>query len=229
MIDHEKIESTLGVTFTDRSLLETAFTHRSYLNEHQDYPNPSNERLEFLGDAVLQVLTSEHLYHHYQDPEGLLTNYRASLVRTESLAETAQELGYGEFLLLSQGEDASGGRESAYILANTFEAVLGAVYLETDLETCRQFLEKTLFPKIETIIAENRYRDSKSLLQEATQEKFGITPVYQVIKEWGPDHNKHFQVGVHLENKLAATGEGNSKQRAEQMAAQGALEKLEDK
>lgn len=227
MIDYKKIEETLAIKFSDQSLIETAFTHRSYLNEHRGYKNPSNERLEFLGDAVLQLLTSEFLYNNYaQSQEGELTSYRAALVRTESLAESATQLNFGEYLLLSQGEDASGGRESSHILANTFEAVLGAIYLETDLVTCRKFLEKALFIKIDSIIAAKMFKDKKSFLQEITQEKYDQTPIYNVTEEWGPDHNKHFKVGVFLGKELLGVGEGSSKQRAEQEAAGAGLEKI---
>ena len=227
-MNYKDIEKILQIKFEDQSLIETAFTHRSYLNEHRSYTNPSNERLEFLGDAVLQLLASEFLYDNYsQSQEGELTSYRAALVRTESLAESAATLGFGEHLLLSQGEDASGGREGPHILANTFESVLGAIYLETDLETCRSFLERTLFPKIEGIIETKTFKDHKSLLQEVTQEKYGQTPTYKVTEEQGPDHSKHFKIGVYLGKEQLGVGEGSSKQRAEQDAATTALEKIE--
>jgi len=208
-------------------LLQTAFTHRSYLNEHRSYKNPSNERLEFLGDAILQFLISEFLYSQYpEEQEGVLTSYRAATVCTPSLAAESQRLGYGEKLLLSKGEEASGGRTKEYILANTFEAVLGAMYLENlDINLCREYLTKELFYKITDIVAEKSYKDFKSQFQEIAQEKHGATPLYKVLKEWGPDHDKRFLVGVYLGKEQIAEGVGNSKQRAEQEAARLGLEK----
>jgi len=208
-------------------LLQTAFTHRSYLNEHKSYKNPSNERLEFLGDAILQFLISEFLYEQYpEEQEGVLTSYRAATVCTPSLAAESQRLGYGEKLLLSKGEEASGGRTKEYILANTFEAVLGAMYLENlDINLCREYLTKELFYKITDIVAEKSYKDFKSQFQEIAQEKHGATPLYKVLKEWGPDHDKRFLVGVYLGKEQIAEGVGNSKQRAEQEAARLGLEK----
>jgi len=228
MFNKEKIEGILGTTIKKNQLFETAFTHRSYLNEHLEYTNPSNERLEFLGDAVLQLLSSEYLYNSFpQETEGDLTNYRSAIVNTSSLANEAKRLGYGDLLLLSIGEEVSGGREREYILANTFEAVLGAVYLEKDLNFCRKFIKKELFYKIDEIVQNHLYRDSKSKFQELAQEKFGITPTYKVLDSWGPDHNKIFKIGVFLDNKQYGNGEGNSKQKAEQNAAVEALDMLE--
>ncbi|MDP2873895.1 MAG: ribonuclease III [bacterium] len=228
-MDQKDLEKTLGVKFKKDSLLQTSLTHRSYLNEHHDYPNPSNERLEFLGDAVLQFLTSEFLYKNYPDqPEGNLTNFRAAVVCTTSLAEESRRLGYGKHLLLSHGEEASGGSEREYILANTFEAVLGAIYMNSGISHCRTFLKKELFYKIEAIVDKESYKDNKSRFQELAQEKVGVTPVYKVLEEWGPDHAKHFRLGVYLEEKLVGQGEGISKQRAEQEAANNALDTWEE-
>ena len=197
--DFVKTKQILGDDLSDENLFKTAFTHRSYLNEHHEYTNPSNERLEFLGDAVLQLLSSEFLYKTYTEaPEGDLTNYRSSVVCTSSLAREAKRMGYGSLLLLSNGEEATGGRDREYILANTFEAVLGALYLDRGLEKCRQFLEKELFFKISDIVTGNVYRDAKSQFQEMAQDKFGVTPVYQVIDSWGPDHEKTFKMGVFI-------------------------------
>ncbi len=224
-MDTKKIEKIISLEFKDQTLITTAFTHRSYLNEHQENKNPSNERLEFLGDAVLQFLSSEFLYNSYPTfPEGNLTNIRAALVCTPSLAEESKKLGFGEFLLLSNGEEASGGRNREYILANTFEAVLGAVYLEHDVEKCRSYLEKNLFYKVSSIVDNNKYKDYKSNLQELSQAKFSQTPIYKVMEEQGPDHDKVFKVGIFILEKLYGTGKGSSKQRAEQAAAKNALD-----
>ncbi len=221
------LEKSLAIKFKDRELLQTAFTHRSYLNEHDDYPHPSNERLEFLGDAVLQLLTSEYLYqHHRREPEGVLTNYRSALVCTRSLAKEAKRLEFGDYLLLSKGEEQTGGRNRGYILANTFEALLGATYLDQDLPACRKFLERELFPKLEKIVADELYKDFKSNFQELGQEKFGVTPTYRVLKEWGLDHDKTFEVGVYLGRTSYGKGQGSSKQRAEQEAARAGLAKI---
>jgi ribonuclease-3 len=226
-MDFEKLETLLGVKFTNYELVKTAFTHRSYLNEHHDYKNPSNERLEFLGDAVLQFLSSEYLYQTYpSQPEGTLTNYRAALVCTTSLAEESRRIGYGEYLYLSNGEEASGGRGREYILANTFEAVLGLLYLEFGIETCREYLAKNLFYKVQGIVDQHKYKDFKSAFQEAAQAKFGVTPTYRVMEDWGPDHNKTFKVGVFVHDKQLGVGEGSSKQRAEQSAAKNGLDNV---
>ena len=226
--DFAKTKQILGKDLSDENLFKTAFTHRSYLNEHHEYTNPSNERLEFLGDAVLQLLSSEFLYNAYPEaPEGELTNYRSSIVCTSSLAEEAKRMDYGSLLLLSNGEEATGGREREYILANTFEAVLGALYLDKNLEKCRQFLEKELFPKVSDIVDSNIFKDSKSQFQEMAQDKFGATPVYQVIDSWGPDHEKTFKMGVFIGKENWGIGEGKSKQRAEQAAAESGLKRME--
>ena len=225
--DLTQLETVLGTKITDIGLFETAFTHRSYLNEHTEYKNPSNERLEFLGDAVLQLLSSEFLYMKYpQSPEGDLTNFRASIVCTPSLAEEAKKLGYGSFLYLSKGEEATGGRNREYILANTFEAVLGALFLEKGLDFCRNFVQEKLLYKVDSIVKAEAFKDAKSKYQEAAQEKFGVTPRYDVIESWGMDHDKTFKVGVYLNDNLKGVGEGKSKQRAEQNAAVDALDKL---
>ncbi len=225
--DLEKLKETLKTKVSDNELFITAFTHRSYLNEHPEYKGQSNERLEFLGDAVLQLLSSEHLYDKYPaQPEGVLTNYRSAIVCTSSIAVEAKRLGFGNFLFLSNGEDSTGGREREYILANTFEAVLGALYLEMGLESCREFTMNELFYKVDVIVENEDYKDAKSKFQESAQEKLGLTPVYQVIEAWGPDHEKMFKVGVYLGKDLWGSGEGRSKQKAEQQAANEALEKI---
>ena len=226
-LDIKKLSKTLKIKIKNENLYEIAFTHRSYLNEHPNYENPSNERLEFLGDAVLQLISSEYLFDTYKNsPEGDLTNYRAAIVCTTSLAAEAGRLGFGEFLFLSNGEEATGGREREYILANTFEAVLGAIYLENGLEKCKKFVEKELLYKIEDIIKNETYKDAKSKFQEMAQEKFSVTPNYKVEDSWGQDHKKTFKIAVYLEKDKYGEGEGKSKQRAEQKAANNAIDKL---
>lgn len=223
----EEVEKTLKITIENEELFKTAFTHRSYLNEHPTYTNPSNERLEFLGDAVLQLLSSEFLYEKYpQSSEGELTNYRSSIVCTPSLAEEAKRLEYGEYLLLSNGEEATGGRNREYILANTFEAVLGALYTEKGIEYCREFVRKELLYKIDDIVQKQTYKDAKSRFQEIAQEKFGITPHYVVVESWGADHEKTFKIAVYLNKEEYGIGEGKSKQKAEQQAALDGLAKM---
>ncbi|HLD51182.1 ribonuclease III [candidate division WWE3 bacterium RIFOXYC1_FULL_40_10] len=226
--DLEKASQILGTNLKNTELFTTAFTHRSYLNEHPSYENTSNERLEFLGDAVLQLLSSEYLFNNYPNrDEGDLTNYRSSIVCTSSLGAEAKRLGYGGLLLMSNGEEATGGRDREYILANTFEAVLGALFIEKGIEDCRNFVTKELFYKIAEIIDNQDYKDSKSSFQEIAQEKFSVTPAYKVLDSWGPDHEKQFRVGVYLNDKEWGIGEGKSKQKAEQAAATAALEKIE--
>lgn len=226
--EKDKFEKILNTKIKNNQLFITAFTHRSYLNEHLDYKNPSNERLEFLGDSVLQLLSSEFLFNHFPEaPEGDLTNYRAAIVCTTSLAEESKRLEYGQFLLLSNGEETTGGRNREYILANTFEAVLGAIFLEKDLDFCRKFVAKELLYKIDDIIEKQAYKDAKSKFQETAQEKYSFTPEYKVLESWGLDHEKTFKIGVYLDNKLRGTGEGKSKQKAEQQAALEALDNLD--
>ncbi|MFH1295150.1 MAG: ribonuclease III [bacterium] len=217
----------LGTEIKDQKLFETAFTHRSYLNEHQNGQLVSNERLEFLGDAVLQLLSSEYLYHKFPAaPEGELTNYRSAIVCTPSLAAESGRLDYGRFLLLSKGEEATGGREREYILANTFEAVLGALYLQNGLEFCRQFVAKELFYKVDELIKEEKYKDAKSKFQELAQDKLNFTPEYSLIDSWGLDHDKTFKVQVKVGGRVYGEGVGKSKQRAEMEAAANGLDKL---
>jgi len=231
-MDFNELEKTLEITISkeNKDLFVRAFTHRSYLNEIKESKIRSNERLEFLGDAVLQFLSSEYLFKKYNErEEGDLTAFRASIVNTNSLAQESSRLNYGKFLLLSKGEEQTGGRERPYILANTFESVIGAIYLSTDIGTVRNFLNKNLFYKIDTIVQKGEYRDKKSLFQEKAQELKGVTPVYKVVKEWGPDHDKKFEVGVYLDKDCIATGKGRSKQKAESDAAKKALNIIEVK
>lgn len=222
----DKLQQKLNLRFTNKALLMNAFVHRSYLNEIKRKDLSSNERLEFLGDACLELIVSEHLYQNYpQEPEGVLTNYRAALVNTSSLAETARQLDLGRYLLLSKGEEEGGGRESEHLLANTFEALIGALYLDQGYRTTQEFVKKHLLPKLPEIIRTGAYRDAKSVFQEIAQEKTSITPHYQVLEEWGPDHDKNFRVGVFLGRKKIAEGTGSSKQKAEISAAENALKK----
>lgn len=224
-INLEKIEQKLGLQFKDQRLLQTAFVHRSYLNERPGFDLPSNERLEFLGDAVLQLTVSEHLYQNFpNEPEGELTNYRASIVNAKTLSEVSAKLSLGEFLLLSRGEEASGGRRRPYLLANTFEALLGVIYLDLGLAAAQRFVGQHILPLLGTIIKEERYKDYKSKLQELAQEKLSITPIYKVLEEEGPDHAKHFRVGVFVNDRQVGIGDGSSKQVAEQEAARLAFD-----
>ena len=222
----DALQETIGIRFKDRELLTRAFIHRSYLNEAK-HLNISNERLEFLGDAVLSFLTSEYLYKTYPDfPEGTLTNIRSSLVKTQTLAAVAKTLKLGELLLLSHGEEASGGRDNVSLLADAFEALLGAIYLDTDEETARGFLTRFLFPQASEIVKTKAYVDYKSLFQEIIQQKSRVSPTYVVIKSEGPDHAKTFWVSATVGGITMGEGKGKSKQEAEQAAAASALEKL---
>ena len=227
MIDLAELAKTLQTAIQDHSLFETAFTHRSYLNEHHAVNTNSNERLEFLGDAVLQLLSSDYLFTNFPNsPEGELTNYRSAIVCTPSLAQESQRLDYGKFLLLSRGEESTGGRTREYILANTFEAVLGALYLQNGLDFCREFVKRELLYKIDDIVKEEKYKDAKSKFQELAQEKLGITPEYELVSSWGLDHEKTFKIAAKVGGKTYGEGTGKSKQKAEMEAAAEALNKL---
>ncbi|MBI3577591.1 ribonuclease III [Candidatus Gottesmanbacteria bacterium] len=221
----DDLQKTIGSTFKKEALLKAAFIHRSYLNEERSIKE-SNERLEFLGDAVLSFLTSEFLYKAYPDyPEGTLTNIRSSLVKTKSLADLASKLGLGELLFLSRGEEDSGGRQNTSLLADTFEALLGALYLDQGIETARKYLATFLFPNTAEIVEKKAYIDYKSLLQEIIQEQTKISPTYRVVKSEGPDHAKTFWIEAMMGEKTLGGGMGKSKQEAEQAAASDALEK----
>ena len=213
----------VGCIFKNKTLLKQAFTHRSYLNEHKGF-GEHNERLEFLGDAVLEVIVSEFLFHKYPDkPEGELTAYRAALVNTISISEAAQELGMNDFLLLSKGEAKDKGRARQYILDNTYEAFIGALYLDQGHDAAARFIADTLVAKAEAMVSKGLWMDAKSTFQEMSQEKFGTTPHYELTAETGPDHDKHFTSAVFIGDREIARGEGKSKQEAEQAAAQKAL------
>ncbi len=223
--DFAKFEQIAGITFKNKELLRRAFTHRSYLNENRGCESCHNERLEFLGDAVLELLVTEYLFEKYPDStEGDLTAYRASLVNAITLAEAAQKINVNDFLLLSKGETKDTGKARQYILANTMEAIIGAIYLDQGYDGARYFVSQNLFHLIDKIIAEKSWIDAKSQFQEKAQEVEGETPQYKSLKEEGPDHDKRFTVGVYLAEKLIAEGEGMSKQEAEQVAARKALE-----
>lgn len=225
MKEFSKLEENLGLKFKNKDLLIQAFVHRSYLNENPDFYLPNNERLEFLGDAVLELAITAELYRQYpKKAEGELTNWRASLVNAKILSKIAKDLGLNEFLLLSKGEQKEDGKARQYILANAIEAFIGAIYLDQGYEVAEEFINKNITVRLSEIIEKGLFKDTKSRFQEEAQERSGITPNYRVLEEWGPDHAKHFVVGVFLKDELAAKGEGSSKQEAEARAAKNALE-----
>lgn len=225
MVDLSAFEKITNIIFTDKKLLEQAFIHRSYINESNGSKLSHNERLEFLGDAVLELIVTDYLYNKYPDrDEGELTAYRSALVNAVIIGEVAQEIGMNDYLLLSKGEAKDAGRARNYILANTYEAYVGAVYIDQGYNVARDFIAKTLFGKIDTIVAKKLWRDAKSLVQEKSQEYLSVTPVYKVVSESGPDHDKHFTIAVFFGDEEVAHGKGKSKQEAEQAAARQALE-----
>lgn len=222
--DFEKLEEKLNIKFKNKDLLTQAFCHRSYLNENPNFSLGHNERLEFLGDAVLELVITEYLYQKYpKNAEGDLTNWRAALVNTKMLSKIAERLGFNAFLLLSQGEEKETGKARQYILANTLEAFLGAFYLDQGYKKPQEFINKHITAELSEIIAKGLYKDSKSRFQEEAQEREGITPTYTVLREWGPDHAKNFVIGVFLNKELISQGEGLSKQEGEEAAAAKAL------
>ena len=226
--DFSKLEKKLGIDFKDKNLLAQAFCHRSYLNENPGCDLENNERLEFLGDAVLELVITEYLYQKYpKKSEGELTNWRAALVNAKMLAEVAKNLDFNDFIMLSHGEAKELGKARQYILANTFEAFTGALYLDLGYKICQDFIAKHLIKELPEIIEKGLFKDAKSNFQEEAQEIKGITPIYKVLEEWGPDHEKHFIIGVFLDNELAGKGEGSSKQEAELEAAKDALKDKE--
>ncbi len=227
MPDFQAFADKLALPFSNLDLLIEALTHRSYVNEHKTPSGKHNERLEFLGDAVLELAVTHFLFNKFPArPEGDLTAYRASLVNTVSLAEAAAAIGINDYLLLSKGESRDTGRARENILANTFEAIIGALYLDQGYAAAEEFIAKNLYGKIDEVIAARAYQDAKSKLQEAAQEKRSITPHYKTILETGPDHERTFTVGVFIGPDKIAEGEGKSKQEAEQFAAQNALDSL---
>ncbi len=223
--DFPKLEKELNLSFKNKDLLIQAFCHRSYINENPDFYLSHNERLEFLGDAVLELITTEYLFLKYPDkPEGEMTGWRASLVNSGILSDAAKEMNFEDFLLLSSGEEKEKGKARKYILSDTFEAFIGALYLDRGYEVTKRFLEKDLIEKkLPEIIEKKLFKDPKSLFQEKSQEIVNITPSYQVLEETGPDHMKHFIVGAFLDKELIAQGEGSSKHEAELKAAEEAL------
>jgi ribonuclease-3 len=216
-------KDTLGVEFHDIQLLITAFTHRSYLNEHKKTVSAHNERLEFLGDAVLELVVTEFLYGNYEDPEGILTNWRSALVRTESIGAAADRLGYAALLRLSRGEKRGSDRARLQILANAYEAVLGALYLDQGYDVAKRYIHDTLLTTFDEILKTGSWMDPKSHLQELAQSSENATPAYRVLEEDGPDHEKNFTVGVFVDGQLRGKGAGPSKQAAQVAAAAAAL------
>jgi ribonuclease-3 len=216
-------ENKLNLKFKNLDYLISAFTHRSYLNEHRQIKLDHNERLEFLGDAVLELVVTEFLYTTYSEPEGILTNWRSSLVRTESIAAAAHKLGFEEYLRLSKGEARGTDRARTQILANSFEAVIGAIYLDQGYEKSRKFIEDNIISTFDEILKTGAWLDPKSRLQELAQSNETQTPQYRILKEEGPDHDKTFKVGVYVNGELRGDGDGPSKQEAQQQAAQQAL------
>lgn len=222
----EKLAEKIGVKFNNLDLLQQAMTHRSYLNEHKDYKLDHNERLEFLGDAVLELVITEFLYNNYPNPEGDLTNWRASLVNGEMLAKISSKIGAEEFLMMSRGEAKDTGKARQYLLANAFEAITGAIYLdqkEKGYNAAKEFILKNVVVELPAIIESKSYMDPKSRFQEEAQERVSVTPSYKVMQESGPDHAREFVVGVYLGEELVAKGEGLSKQEAQRNAAAAGL------
>lgn len=224
MKDFNIFEESIGIIFSDKEILKRAFTHRSYINENPRSGLSHNERLEFLGDAVLELVVTDHLFRAYPDhTEGDLTAYRSALVNAVVAAEVAQDLNMNEYLLLSKGESKDTGRARQTILANAYESFIGALYLDQGYETCDKFIKRTLVPKLAEIINKKLWRDAKSHIQEEAQDRLGVTPSYEVIGQLGPDHDKFFTVGIFFGDKKIAEGKGRSKQEAQQSAAQAAL------
>jgi ribonuclease-3 len=218
------LEERLGYVFKDKSILIQAITHRSYLNEHADFPYPHNERLEFLGDAVLELVVTEHLFVNYSNPEGELTNWRAALVNAKTLAGIGNELAFEDFLLMSKGEAKDkASKARMYIIANAMESIIGAIYLDGGWDSAKTYIEKNILSHLKFILEHHLHIDPKSRFQETSQDLLGITPSYKVLEETGPDHAKEFTVGVYLEKEMIAVGKGTSKQEAQISAAEEGL------
>lgn len=221
----EDVEKILGLTFKNKDLLKQAFIHRSYINENKNLSLEHNERLEFLGDAVLEIVVTHHLYEKYPDKtEGDMTSYRSALVNADTCSDIAEKLNFNEHLLLSRGESKDTGRARQYILANTLESVIGAIYLDQGYDAAKQFIDTHITPLAEDVIKKGLWMDAKSRFQEKAQEITGLTPMYKTVKEVGPDHDKKFSVAVCIGPEQVAVGEGRSKQDAEQEAARKGLE-----
>jgi len=218
------LEEKMGVKFNHPEYLVQAFVHRSYLNEHRDFPIGNNERLEFLGDAVLELIVTEFLFNEYSNPEGELTNWRAALVNAKILASIAYEIGLESYLFLSHGEAKDAGTKARdYIMANAIEALIGSIYIDQDYGMTQQFVLRWIIPKLPYILENGLWIDAKSRFQESAQEILGVTPTYKVLQENGPDHAKFFKVGIFLDKELIAAGEGTSKQEAQTEAAEAGL------
>jgi ribonuclease-3 len=224
-VNVKELAKALGITTENPAFFQEALTHRSYLNENREHPYPHNERLEFLGDAVLELAITQALFEKYpQKPEGELTNLRAALVNGEMLGNIGKTLGLDTFLLMSRGEAKDTGRARNYLVANAMEAVIGALYQDQGFDGAKAFIENHVWSQLETVITEGLYTDAKSYFQEKAQQHTTVTPSYRIIKEWGPDHDRHFVAGVYIEDELIAEGEGISKQEAQRAAAKNALE-----
>ena len=226
MKDLSVLEQVIHISFSNKDLLKQAFVHRSYLNEHPEFEMSHNERLEFLGDAVLELIVTEYLFRNHNNPEGELTSWRAALVNSKMLATVGEELDFNEYLLLSKGEaQDNNGRARQFIIADAVEAVIGAIYLDQGFDSAKAFIDTFVLAHFQEVMEKKLYQDPKSTLQEQTQERHNITPRYEVLEETGPDHNKQFRVGVYLEQELIAEGQGASKQDAQEDAARTALDK----
>jgi ribonuclease-3 len=226
VIDLEQLKKTFAIDIKNHDLFQEALTHRSYLNEHKGYKYPHNERLEFLGDAVLELAVTRYLFDHFKNPEGELTSFRAALVNGDMLGKIGSALCVQDFLLMSRGEAKDTGRARAYLIANALEAIIGALYMDQGFEAAQAFVEMHVLSRLDEVMSQGLYTDPKSRFQELAQEKVGVTPSYRVLKEWGPDHDRHFMAGVFLEDELVAEGEGASKQEAQREASkQGLLNK----
>ncbi len=224
MFDVATFEKRLQICVKNKAFFQEALIHRSYLNEHRGCTSPHNERLEFLGDAVLELVVTENLFHTYDRPEGEMTAWRAALVNGDMLAKIGQSLGVDDFLLMSRGEAKDTGRARQYIVANAMEAIIGALYLDQGYEAAQAFIMTHILSHLPEVLDQKLYADAKSFFQEKAQEHFGVTPTYRVIKEWGPDHDRHFIAGVFVGEELIAEGEGVSKQEAQRAAAKQALQ-----
>jgi len=221
---YAELEKKIHVDFNDLSLIDKAFVHKSYMNEHRELKSEHNERLEFLGDAVLELVVTDYLYKKYpEEEEGVLTNWRSALVKGKHLAEISSELDLGLYLYLSRGEERSGGRKKNYILANTLEALIGAMYLDQGYQNAHKFIDAFILKRLDEILKKGLHIDAKSRFQEIAQEEIGLTPEYRLVKEEGPDHDKSFIMGAYIGEEFIAEGKGSSKQKAEQEAASAAL------
>ncbi len=223
-INIKELEEKIDIVFKNKNLLLQALTHRSYLNENTSWHLEHNERLEFLGDAVLELVVTEFLYNNYPNPEGELTNWRAALVNAVILAKISKKFDLNNYLLLSRGEFKDTGRARQYILANVMEALIGAIFLDLGYDSVQKFITRSIISEFPRVLEDKKYKDPKSLFQEQAQEHLGVTPIYQVLEQWGPDHQKEFKIGVYINDNLIARGTGHSKQDAQQAAAQQALE-----